>query len=51
MRRHRIVGDVRQYELLIDGESVWVGQGDDRVEALLNAIASATGQADELPDN
>src|SRR5260221_6821321 len=28
-------GDVRQYESRIDGEVVWSGAGDDRVEALL----------------
>src|ERR1022692_3182732 len=45
-----IEADVRQYELLIDGESVWSGAGDDRVDALLEAIQAATGQSDELPN-
>ncbi len=44
-------GGVRQYDLRIDGEPVWSGAGDDRVEALLEAVMAATGESDELPDN
>jgi len=46
-----IEGGIRQYELHIDGKVVWTGMGDDRVDALLTAIQSATGEADDLPDN
>ena len=46
-----VEGGVRQYDLRIDGEQVWSGAGDDRVEVLLEAIAAATGQSDELPNN
>ena len=45
-----IEGAVRQYELRIDDELAWTGVGDDRASALLEAILSATGQADELPN-
>jgi hypothetical protein len=44
-------GDVRLYELRIDDKLVWTGQGDDRADALLDAILAATGSDDELPDN
>jgi hypothetical protein len=44
-------GDIRQYDLRIDGVLVWSGAGDDRVDALLDAIAAATGQSEEPPDN
>jgi hypothetical protein len=44
-------GEVRMYELRIDDKLVWTGQGDDRADALLNAILAATGDDDELPDN
>jgi hypothetical protein len=46
-----VQGAVRQYELWIDGELKWTGMGDDRADALLQAIISATGEADEPPDN
>jgi hypothetical protein len=46
-----IENQVRQYELRIDGQLVWSGVGDDRADALLQAIISATGQADETPNN
>lgn len=43
--------EVRLYELRIDDKLVWTGQGDDRADALLDAILAATGGADELSDN
>jgi len=46
-----VEGDVRQYEREIDGKVVWSGMGDDRVDALPDAIQVATGQADDLPDD
>ena len=46
-----IGSDVRQYELHIDGQLKWSGIGNDRADALLQAIISATGQADETPNN
>jgi hypothetical protein len=46
-----VAGDVRHYELEINGEIKWSGMGNDRADALLNAILAATGQEDELPDN
>ena len=52
IRESEPIGDgVREYELRIDDELVWTGIGDDRVDALLQAIMAATGQADEPPDN
>jgi hypothetical protein len=45
------VDGVIQYELLEDGEVVWVGTGDDRVEGLLQVIMSITGEGPETPDN
>jgi len=29
----------------------WSGAGDDRVDALLEAVAATTGQSDEIPNN
>src|SRR5262245_16654937 len=46
-----IGSNVRQYELRIDGEVTWSGMGDDRVDALLNAIMAATDESDGPPDN
>jgi 2-keto-3-deoxy-6-phosphogluconate aldolase len=46
-----IENKIRQYELYIDGQLVWTGIGDDRADALLQAIISATGQGEETPDN
>jgi len=46
-----LAGNVRHYELEINGEIKWSGAGDDRADALLNAILAATGQDEELPDN
>jgi hypothetical protein len=40
-----------QYELKIDGETVWVGMGEDRVDGLLNVIMRITDQEPEVPDN
>jgi len=39
------------YELLVDGKLAWTGMGDNRADALLDAIMSATGDDPELPDN
>jgi len=41
----------RQYELFVDGELVWSGQGNDRAEAVLEAILAAAGQSKEPPNN
>ncbi len=46
-----VQNEVRQYELWIDGELQWIGMGDDRADALLQAIISATGEANEIPDD
>ncbi|MFD3402542.1 hypothetical protein ACFWUU_17795 [Kribbella sp. NPDC058693] len=45
------VDGVIQYELLEDGQVVWVGTGDDRVDGLLQVIMSITGEGPEVPDN
>ena len=45
-----LAGSVRLYELEINGQVKWSGAGDDRADALLEAILAATGEADELPD-
>jgi hypothetical protein len=45
------VDGVIQYELLDDGEAVWVGTGDDRVDGLLKIIMHITGEEPEVPDN
>jgi Lsr2 len=46
-----IDGAVREYELVVDDKLTWTGMGDDRTDALLEAIAHVTDQGDELPDN
>ena len=46
-----VAGDIREWELDIDGKVVWTGMGDTRADALLNAILFAVGEADDLPDN
>lgn len=46
-----IAGGVRLYELYIDGQLKWSGAGDDRVDALLDAIQAATGDDEQPPDN
>jgi hypothetical protein len=46
-----IDGAVREYELLVDDKLAWTGMGDDRADALLEAIAQVTDQGNELPDN
>jgi hypothetical protein len=46
-----IDGTVREYELIVDDKLTWTGMGDDRTDALLEAIAHVTDQGDELPDN
>lgn len=46
-----LAGGVRLYEMEINGEIKWSGEGDARADALLDAILTATGQADELPGN
>jgi len=42
---------ITPYELVIDGETVWSGMGNDRADALLDAIMTITGEAPEIPDN
>jgi hypothetical protein len=46
-----LVDGVVQFELLVNGESVWVGMGDDRADGLLRVIMKITGQDEEPPDN
>jgi hypothetical protein len=46
-----IDGAVREYELVVDDKLTWTGMGDDRADALLEAIAHVTDQGDEIPDN
>lgn len=46
-----VAGPVREYELLANDKLVWTGVGDDRGDALLEAIAQVTDQGDDLPDN
>jgi hypothetical protein len=46
-----IDGAIREYELVVDDKLAWTGMGDDRADALLEAIAQVTDQGDELPDN
>jgi hypothetical protein len=46
-----IDGTVREYELVVDNKLAWTGVGDDRTDALLEAIAHVADQGDELPDN
>jgi hypothetical protein len=36
---------------VVDDKLAWTGMGDDRADALLEAIAQVTDQGDELPDN
>ncbi len=45
------IGETKQYELEIDGESVWVGLGDDRVDALLGVMIRIAEQEPDVPDN
>ena len=44
-------GDVRHYEMSIDGEIAWSGLGEDRVQALVSAIVTALGADEEPPSN
>jgi hypothetical protein len=46
-----IDGTIREYELVVDDKLAWTGVGDDRTDALLEAIAHVTDQGNELPDN
>ncbi len=46
-----VAGEVRLYELWIDDQLAWNGAGDERADALLDAIISATGGDKKLPDN
>jgi hypothetical protein len=46
-----IDGAIREYELVVDDKLKWTGMGDDRTDALLEAVAHVTDQGDELPDN
>src|SRR5216683_7182793 len=40
-----------QYDLLVDGESVWSGMGDSLADALLQAVMRVTGEEDEIPND
>ncbi len=46
-----IDGAVREYELFIDDKLVWNGMGDDRADALLEAIMRVAHQEPEIPNN
>ncbi len=46
-----VEGSVRQYELLIDDQLVWSGMGDDRADALLEAIMRIADQEPDIPNN
>jgi hypothetical protein len=39
------------FELVVDGESVWFGMGDDRADGLLQAIAKIADQEPEVPND
>ena len=43
-------GEVRQYELRIDGQVVWDGLDEDRVNALAEALIAATDPRPKPPD-
>ena len=43
-------GNVRQYELRIDGQVVWDGLDEDRVNALAEALIAATDPRPKPPD-
>ena len=51
IREYEPVDGIIPFELLIDGESVWFGMGDDRAEGLLQAIMTAVGEEPEVPNN
>lgn len=44
-------GETRLYELHVNGKLAWSGAGDDRVDALLDAIQAATGDDGDPPNN
>lgn len=46
-----IAGKIRLYDAFVNGKEVWSGPGDDRVDALLDAIQAATGDDDGVPNN
>jgi hypothetical protein len=39
------------FEVVVDGESIWLGMGNDRADGLLKAIMKITEQEPEVPDN
>lgn len=39
------------FEVVVDGESVWLGMGDDRADGLLKAIMNITDQEPEIPND
>jgi hypothetical protein len=45
------INGLTPFELVIDGKTVWSGMGNDRADALLDAIMTITGEAPEIPDN
>jgi hypothetical protein len=36
---------------VVDGESIWLGMGNDRADGLLKAIMKIAEQEPEVPDN
>lgn len=39
------------FELVVNGQSVWLGMGDDRADGLLKAIMKIDEQEPEVPNN
>jgi hypothetical protein len=39
------------FEVVVDGESIWLGMGNDRADGLLKAIMKIAEQEPEVPDN
>ena len=39
------------FEVVVAGESIWLGMGNDRADGLLKAIMKITEQEPEVPDN
>jgi hypothetical protein len=39
------------FEVVVDGESIWLGMGNDRGDGLLKAIMKIAEQEPEVPDN
>jgi hypothetical protein len=46
-----IADKVRLYNAFVNGKEIWSGAGDDRVDALLEAIQAATSGGGDVPNN